>query len=214
MSGHRYHDLVLFRDGDNNCAYKDFFHFVLTSYGKTKPDIIRNIEKSMIVLFINVFLMKTCITGYNETNINRLLTNYSPDASKAVDDTILYSSVKEFNNLYWAKSHLKNWRLYSRFRAILMHRVPSNIVSMADLVITVIFMQASGMIQINPIYNTNILRGNPFFVKDVICTYWFMNGLKYKSIFEYKFHQEYFFEKRKKQYIKDCSEKSVIAKQR
>lgn len=210
MNNHRFHDLILFRNDGNKDVYADFFHTVLTSHGKPKTLIINQIQQTMIVFFINVFLFMNCMTGFNETNVNRVLINYSPDSLDFVDDGILYEVVKEFKNLFWAKSHLKTWRLYSRFRTMLMHRLPNNIVSMADIVISIIFMQASGIIQINPIYHMNTVYGKPFVIKEVISRYWFMKGLKYNEVFEYKFHQEDYFKWRKKQYIKQCSEHTAL----
>ena len=147
----------------------------------------------------------TCLTGYNETNMNRLLINYRPDASDYVDDRILYDVVKQFKNLYWAKAHLVNWRLYTRLRAILNDNLPNNIISMADITMAVIFMNGVGIIQINPMYLTNTVRGKPFIIKEVISRYWFLKGLKYREIFQFKFSQGDYFERRKKLYMKECT---------
>jgi len=202
---HRYQDLVLFRDGPEKINYIEFFNSVLTSIGKPRSTLIKSICNAMIIFFINSFLLMTCLTGYNETNINRLLINYSPAISDEIDDEMIYTVIKKFKNLYWAKSHLLTWNHYQRFNLILSNQVPQQLVTVADIIIVVMFMQATEMIQINPIIYLGTLHGKPLVFKEVVSRYWFIRGLKYKEIHEFKFCHEDFFEKRKNKYLKQCS---------
>ena len=201
---HRPHDLILFLDDQFKNDYIDYFHWIVTSCGKPKTQVACNIVRTMITLFINAFLTMTCLSGYNETNINRLLINYLPDASAFVETKMLYPVVKQFKNLYWANSHLISWNLFPRFIAILRNNTPNDTISTADIILSVMFMQATGIIQINPILHMDTLNGNPLFIKDLICRYWFIKGLEFRDHYHFKYHNTDFFEKRKNNYINDC----------
>lgn len=203
---HRYHDLVVFRDGDEHRKhYIEFFHELLRSYGQPRTAVICKMVSSVIRFFINSFLLMTCLSGYNETNLNRLLVNYDPDVGHILSDQHLYTVVKQFKNLYWAKSHLKHWNLFPRLHSILSQTVHNKTISMADIVACVIFLQINGIMQINPVLSLNTLNGNPFVIRDMICRYWFIKGLHIKPVKEYKFIQNDVFENRRKKYLSQCT---------
>lgn len=146
-----------------------------------------------------------CISGYNETNVNRLLINYSPSATNCINKQMIYPVVKQFKNLYWAKCHLLTWDSCDMLLSVLNHRVPLGIISMADITLSLIALILTGAVKINPMYFKDFLAGNPFYIKHIISQYWFLNGLRYREVFEFRFRQPDEMEKRKKQYMSQCS---------
>lgn len=203
-------DIVYFRNDSNASTYERFFHALLRSYGKPRCDIVAEIVDSMMVFFINNFLTMTCLSIYNETNLNRLFINYSPTLSERVDDAHIYAINKQFRNLYLAKSHLTKWNSYECLMTVLDRKVSLTVISLADIVVTIIYLNAMGAMKINPVYYKQVLRGEPFYVKGIISQYWFLTGLKYRDVYELKFRQTDAFEERKKQYMKA----TVVVKQR
>lgn len=199
-----YHETFYFRtDTQNEC--ERLLHFLLRSQGQRRTNIINLCVNSMIVFFINVFLAMHCISGYNETNITRLLVNYSPSATNRINKHMIYPVVKQFKNLYWAECHLLTWDSCNMLLSVLNHQVPLGIISMADITLSLIAMITTGAIKINPMYFKSFLSGNPFYVKHIISQYWFLNGLRYREVFEFRFRQSDEMEKRKKQYMSQCS---------
>ena len=199
-----YHEMIYFRtDTQNECEH--LLHYLLRSQGKKRTKLIDVCVNSLITFFINVFLAMNCLSGYNETNVNRLLVNYSPYASSQIDKNIIYQVIKQFKNLYWAECHLLTWDSCDMLLSVLNHKVPVGIISMADITLTLIAMVSTGVVKINPMYFKNFLTGNPFYIKQIISQYWFHNGLRYRNVFEFKFKQSDEMEKRKKQYMNQCS---------
>jgi hypothetical protein len=87
--------------------------------------------------------------------------------------------------------------------------VPLGIISMADVTLTLISMITTGLVKINPIYFKNFLNGNPFYIKHVISQYWFLRGLQYRDVYEFRFQQCDKMERRKIQYMNQCSKKKT-----
>ncbi len=129
---------------DESC--EQTFNTVLKSYGQSRGPTIDKIVKSMIRLFVNGFLTKNCLSCFSETNVNRLLVNYNPDASKLVED-LSYCVVQQFKNIYWSDAQLLKWRIFERMMIIYRKDVPLRVVSFADLTLVVIFMAAFGMMR-------------------------------------------------------------------
>jgi len=197
------HETVLFRNSfETQC--EEIFDHILSSYGKPRTKLIDRVVKSILVFFINSFLAMNCISGYNETNINRLLVNYSPTAT--INQNIVYPVVTKFNNLYWALSHAATWDSYDIFMSILNEDVTFSTVTTADITATIIFMVSVGMVRINPIYFVNCIQGNPFYIQEIISQYWFRKGLRYIELHEEKrFKPVDRMENRKIEYMKMCS---------
>ena len=202
-----YHETLYFRtDTQNEC--ESLLHYLLKSQGQRRTHIVNLCVNSMIVFFINTFLTMYCLSGYNETNVNRLLINYSPSASDSINESMIYPMLKKFKNLYWASSNLLTWDSYGMLSAVLNHKVPLTFISMADVTITLIFMISTGLIKVNPMYFKNFLTGNPFYIKHIISQYWFLRGLRYKEVYEFKFQHCDRMERRKIQYMNQCSKKA------
>ena len=184
-------------------AFEEFFNRLLESTGKKKCKLITYAVNSMVVFFINSFLVFTSLSGYNETNINRILINYSPIADACVNDVMLYNVTKQFNNLHSSKAHLIKWNSFDILIKMLYSDSESEIISTADIVLTVIFMNCVGMLKINPSYFCSVINGNPFYVKDILCRYWFIKGLRIKRFKSYTFYQSNQMVERKKKYMRD-----------
>ena len=197
-------DLLVFKTSEDGKRYQKLFHEVIRSCGKPDHEGVRLLRKTMINFFINCFLTMSCLSSYNETNVNRLLVNYNP-----CDHALLmpkrYNVLKGFKNLFWAESMLKNWSSYSMLRAVDSDNVTLTVISFADLVLFVIFAVSANMVSINPKMFREILFGKPFYVRDLICRYWFLHGLSIRDVYEYKFHYVDFLVWRKKQYMRECS---------
>ena len=187
----------------SDLCYEEFFNSLLESNGQKKCKLITYAVNSMLAFFINTFLVFTSLSGYNETNINRILINYSPIADACVNDVMLYNVTKQFNNLHWSKAHLIKWNSYSILMKMLSSDSESEIISTADIVLTVIFMNCVGMLKINPSYFCSVINGNPFYVKDILCRYWFIKGLRIKRFKSYTFYQTNMMVERKKKYMRD-----------
>jgi hypothetical protein len=194
-------------------SHEHVFQTVLDSYGHPRGPTVDRIVKSMIRFFANSFLVMKCISGFGETNINRLLVNYRPDASKLVDDALAYRVVKPFKNRYWSDAQLVHWNLFDRLMVI--HRNGEDafqlrVVSFADVTLMVIFMVSVEMIQLEPVCFESVLHGDPFYVRSIICRHWFLNGLNYRDVFEIKFRPEDQFELRKTDYLRRCSKRFLL----
>ncbi|MES9879352.1 MAG: hypothetical protein ABW185_00530 [Sedimenticola sp.] len=185
------------------------FNTVLKSYGQSRCPTIDKIAKSMIRLFVNCFLTKNCLSGFNETNINRLLVNYSPNASKRVDDDISYTVLKVFKNRYWSSAQLVKWSVFGRLMSIYKDEVSLRVVSFADLTLVVMFMVADGTMLLRPGCLESVLYGDPFYVRAIISSYWFANGLRYRDIFDVKFQPDDVFQRRQMEYLRRCSKRTT-----
>ena len=197
-------DLLVFKTGENSTRYRKLFHHMICSCGKPDNEAMRLLRKTMITFFINCFLTMSCLSSYNETNINRLLVNYDP-SKQSLPISDRYQVLKKFKNLYWAESMLKNWSSYSILRAVYSDSITPTVVSFADLVLFVLFSVAANIVSINPKMFREILFGKPFYIRDLICRYWFLHGLSIRDVYEYKFHHVDFLVWRKKQYMRECS---------
>lgn len=197
-------DIVFFRNDSKASTYERFFNAILRSNGKPRSGLIVEIVDSMILFFVNVFITMTSLSIYNETNMNRLFVNYCP-MSNYVDEKRIYRINRKFGNLYLAKAQLVKWSSYNCLTAVLDRSVPLKVISLADIVITIIYMNAIGAMKINPVFFIKVLRGEPFYVKSIISQYWFLSGLRYREVYEFKFQQRDFFEERKKKYLGTCS---------
>lgn len=195
-------DLIIFGDGEKSKRYKEQFHTMLSSCGKQESECIRVMRKIMIDFFVNSFLTMTCLSAYNETNLNRLLVSYKPFDS--IRKSEYYSVVKRFKNLYWAESMLRHWSSYSLLQAVTSEQVHLTVISFSDLVMFVIFAVANKVISLHPSLLKGVIFGNPFYVRDIIYRYWFLHGLSVREVYEYKFHHIDFLAWRKKQYLKEC----------
>ena len=185
----------------NDRASEEYFNMLLKSTGQKRCKLIQYAVNSMIVFFINSFLVFSSLSGYNETNINRILVNYSPSADACVNDIMLYNVTKQFKSLHCSKSHLIKWNSYNILMKMLY--TESTIISTADILLTVVFMNCVGIITINPRYFCSVLSGNPFYVKDILCRYWFLKGLRIKNCKSCIFSRVNRLEERKKKYLKD-----------
>lgn len=202
-----YHEAIQFRADAETKIYDEFFHSLLTGYGKPKSQTVDKIVRTMIAFFINSFLTMTCLSGYNETNVNRLLVNYTPTACRKTNRDICYLVVKGFKNLYWSESHLVNWDSFPILMSILKCEAPTRLISMGDIVLSVIFLNATGVLKINPMYFVGLLDGDPFYVRRIVTHYWFQRGLCFREIREFKFAEDDLLERRKNDYMKRCLRK-------
>lgn len=143
-----------------------------------------------------------CLIGFNETNVNRLLANYSPESSEKMNPNLVYPVIRSFGNLYWSKSHCANWEAFSLLMTVYERRMSLKIISQADIVMVVIFLTASGIIKINPKYFISWIHGDPFYVKKIIRQFWFLEGIKPDHKREIEFRQKNRMEQRKFEYLK------------
>lgn len=164
------------------------------------------------MLFVNTYLTMTCLAGYNETNVNRLLVNYKPSDEEV--GCRLFDSVLQFENLFWAKSQLFGWNSYRPFLHVYHNITKLKCVSMADVVAVITYCICSGAVEINPLLICQTTRGNPFFIRELIHRHWFLLGIKYRNPFDVKFLNLNPMEERRQQYLKISSKaaKDVLPK--
>lgn len=153
-----------------------------------------------------------CLIGYNETNVNRLLTNYSPESSEKMKLNLVYPVVRSFENLYWSKSHCVNWEAFPILMKVFESRSSLKIISQADIVMVMIFLTASGVMKIDPNYFVSWIRGDPFYLRRIMRQYWFSEGLVSNDKREIQLRQKNKIEERKLQYLKRTRNNGSLVK--
>lgn len=191
-----YHDSILVPEN-----YQPFLHWLMQSCGQPRTSLITGIVNSMIIFFVNTFLAMTCVSGYNETNVNRLLVNYSPEASDKLSNQLVYPALRSFKNMYWGKSHCANWDSFPILMKVFEKRTSLQAISKADIVMCLIFLTATGKIRINPRYLLGWMTGEPFYFRTLMNQYWFSRGLRYDLRCELQFAQTNFLEHRRLKYL-------------
>ncbi len=58
-----------------------------------------------------------------------------------------------------------------------------------------------------PVCFESVLFGDPFYVRAIISSYWFANGLAVRDVFDVKFLPADEFERRETEYLRRCSKR-------